>query len=233
MTMDALPPVNFEHYYRHAELSDHLRQVAAAEPGRVRLHNLHTTVEGREEWLVEVELPPRPPTRPPTSSTQPPRAGGLRHHRRPRAPRPTPHREDLHPLLSAVTFYIIPRVNPDGAEYALSTGGNIRSKFVPRPRKNGLHAQDLNGDGRICRCAGRIPTALPAGRGGPRLLVARKPGDEGPFYQMAQEGMIEDYDGGPIADAQRGFDFNRNWGYNWQPEHVQWGAGDYPFSNPR
>ncbi|MEI6499506.1 MAG: M14 family zinc carboxypeptidase, partial [Armatimonadota bacterium] len=146
--MSALPPITFDHYYRHAELSEHLRQVAAAEPERVRLHSLYTTPEGREEWLVEIG----------------PSGGGVPSylvHANLHAPEVSGTtaalvlieqlltREDLGDRLSEVAFHIIPRLNPDGAEYALVTGGNIRSKFVPRPRKNGLHAQDLNGDGLV------------------------------------------------------------------------------------
>jgi hypothetical protein len=33
-------------------------------------------------------------------------------------------------------------------------------------------------------------------------------------------------------DGPGGYDMNRNYGYNWQPDYVQRGAGDYPFSFP-
>ena len=29
-----------------------------------------------------------------------------------------------------------------------------------------------------------------------------------------------------------GYDMNRNWAYDWQPNYVQYGAKDYPFSQP-
>jgi hypothetical protein len=236
--MSDLPQVQFDHYYLHAELSEHLRKVAAAAPDRVRLHNLYTTPEGREEWLVEVTAPVR--DEPAYAESVP----AYLVHANLHAPEVSGTtaalvlldrllQEDCRELLSQVSFHLIPRLNPDGAEYALATGGNIRSKFQPRPRKNGLHAQDLNGDGNILQMRWEDPYGpYRLDEEDPRIMVARKPGDEGPFYQMAQEGLIEDYDGGPIADAIRGFDFNRNWGYNWQPEHLQWGAGDYAFSNP-
>lgn len=232
--MTNLPAVNFERYYRHHELTAHLRQAAAAAPERVRLHNLYTTTEGREEWLVEVADFT-------TTAAKP----AYLVHANIHAPEVSGTtaalvlleqlltRSDLQDLLREVTFYIIPRLNPDGAEYALVTGGQIRSKFEPRPRKNGLHPEDLNGDGLILQMRWQDPYGpYRLDDEDPRVLVARRQGDEGPFYHTAQEGLVEDYDGGAVHDAQRGFDFNRNWGYNWQPEHLQWGAGDYAFSVP-
>lgn len=228
--MSHLPPVNFDRYYRQRELTEHLQAVAAAEPERVRLHSLYTTPEGREEWLVEVGAPEAPAYLV-HANIHAPEVSGTTAALVLLAQLLT--REDLRELLQQVCFHIIPRVNPDGAEYALATGGSIRSKFVPRPRKNGLQAQDLNGDGLILQMRWEDPYGpYRIDEEDPRLMVPRKAGDAGPFYQVVQEGLIEDWDGGPIQDATRGFDFNRNWGYNWQPEHLQWGAGDYAFSNP-
>lgn len=232
--MNNLPAARFDDYYRHAELTDHLQQVAAAVPERVRLHKLYTTPAGREEWLVEA-----------TDFAGGVDKPGYLVHANIHAPEVSGTtaalvlldqlltRADLQDLLREVVFYIIPRLNPDGAEYALVTGGQIRSKFEPRPRKNGLRPKDLNGDGLILQMRWQDPYGPHRlDDEDPRILVARRPGDEGPFYQAAQEGLVEDYDGGAVHDALRGFDFNRNWGYNWQPEHLQWGAGDYAFSAP-
>lgn len=232
--MSNLPAVSFERYYLHAELTAHLQAVAAAAPDRVRLHSLYTTSEGREEWLLEV-------TDFAVGADKP----GYLVHANVHAPEVSGTtaalvlldqlltRADLQDLLREVVFYIIPRLNPDGAEYALVTGGQIRSKFEPRPRRNGLLPQDLNGDGLILQMRWQDPYGpYRLDDEDPRILVARRPGDEGPFYQTAQEGLVDDYDGGAVCDALRGFDFNRNWGYNWQPEHLQWGAGDYAFSVP-
>ncbi|MCE5238799.1 M14 family metallopeptidase [bacterium] len=234
--MTALPAVAFGEYYQHQELTEHLRQVAAAAPDRVRLHNIYTTPEGREEWLVEVtDLATGDPAARPgylvqanvhaveVSGTT---ASLVLIEQLLTDPAATA-------LLGEVAFYIIPRVNPDGAEYALTTSGQIRSKYEYRPRKNGLVARDLNGDGMILSMRWQDPFGpYRADEEDPRLLLRRRAGDAGPFYQMMREGMIEDYDGGPIQEAVRGLDFNRNWAVNWQPEHLQYGAGDHAFSNP-
>ncbi|MBI5089817.1 MAG: hypothetical protein HZB15_13425 [Actinobacteria bacterium] len=53
------------------------------------------------------------------------------------------------------TFYVVPRVNPDGAEWALADSPQYRRSSVrPWPwsdahRDPGLHARDIDGDGRI------------------------------------------------------------------------------------
>lgn len=234
--MASLPPLQYDRYYRHDELTQHLQALAAADPARVRLHNLYTTLSGREEWLVEV-----------TDFT----AGcagdkpGYLVHANIHAPEVSGTTAALRflerllteaefsDLLTDVVFYVIPRVNPDGAEYALATGGAIRSKFEVRPCKNGLVPQDINGDGLILQMRWPDPFGpYVPDEVDPRLMRLRGPGDQGPFYEMTTEGVVLDYDGGPLQHAQRGYDFNRNWGHNWKPEPVQWGAGDYAFSQP-
>jgi murein tripeptide amidase MpaA len=234
--MPDLPAVQYDHYYGHAELSAHLRALLAARPEHVRLHNLYTTQEGREEWLVEVTDcaaggPEEKPGYLVHANVHAPEVSGTTAALR-LIERLLTERE-FGDVLAEMACYVIPRANPDGAEYALTTSGPIRSKFQVRPCKNGLVPQDLNGDGLILHMRWEDPFGpYAADEADPRILRAREPEDEGPFYQMATEGVLLDYDGGPIESAVRGFDFNRNWGSNWKPEHLQWGAGDYAFSQP-
>lgn len=233
--MAAISPVGFDRYYTHAALTEHLQGVAAAAPGRVRLHDLYTTAEGRPEWLAEVTDFAAGPTeeRPAYlvhANVHAPEVSGttaalvLIEH--------LLTDPDLADLLQDVVFYVVPRVNPDGAEYALTTGGAIRSKFEYRSRRNGLIAQDLDGDGLVLSMRWQSPFGMHrVDDEDERVMVSRHAGDPGPFYHVVPEGLIENYDGGDVHEALRSFDFNRNWGYNWQPEHIQWGAGDYAFSN--
>jgi hypothetical protein len=136
-------------------------------------------------------------------------------------------------LLSGAAFYVIPRLNPDGAEYALQTGGAIRSRFETRRESNTLIPQDVNDDGLILSMRYQDDSGnLKLDPDEPRRLIRREPNDRGPFYRVATEGVIHDWNGGAFREATRTFDWNRNWGANWQPEHAQFGAGDYPFSEP-
>ena len=143
-------------------------------------------------------------------------------------------------ILDEQVVYVVPRLNPDGAELALSEQPKyIRSGTRPYPfedKQDGLHAEDIDGDGRILQM--RIPDPdrrleglrpRPAadgqarpGRGGRRLLPA------------LPEGVIENYDGHiiTIAPALEGLDFNRNFPADWRPEGEQRGAGDFPGSEP-
>jgi murein tripeptide amidase MpaA len=143
-------------------------------------------------------------------------------------------------ILDEQVVYVVPRLNPDGAELALADKPRyIRSGSRPYPfpdRQDGLHEEDVDGDGRILQM--RIPD--PAGDWkaadrDPRLLVKRGPDEEGgQYYRLLDEGLIENYDGHIIKQAPplQGLDFNRNFPGAWRPEGEQRGAGDYPGSEP-
>ena len=49
---------------------------------------------------------------------------------------------------------------------------------------------------------------------------------------LGTEGIDNDDDGLINEDDLGGYDMNRNYGFNWQPHYVQYGAGPYPFSYP-
>jgi hypothetical protein len=64
----------------------------------------------------------------------------------------------------------------------------------------------------------------------PRLMVRVKPGEKGEWTVLGDEGIDNDGDGRVNEDAEGYVDPNRNWGFDWAPEYVQSGAGQYPFS---
>jgi len=151
-----------------------------------------------------------------------------------------PKDEQAKRLLDTCTFYIVPRLNPDGAELAMADIPQyVRSGVRPYPyedKQDGLHAKDLDGDGRILQM--RIPD--PNGQWkvsslDPRLMEKRAPDEvDGQFYRLLTEGEIENYDGFliPAARPLRGLDFNRNYPFEWRGEDEQRGAGPYPASEP-
>ena len=141
--------------------------------------------------------------------------------------------------LDTRTFYVCPRVNPDGAEWALAdkpkfTRSSTRPYPVDEEPLEGLLEQDIDGDGRIL--AMRIPD--PNGPWKecpeePRLLTRRQPTEEGgTYFRLLPEGQIKDYDGVLIQLQPRKerLDLNRNFPYNWRQENEQRGAGPYPTS---
>jgi murein tripeptide amidase MpaA len=141
-------------------------------------------------------------------------------------------------LLDSSAFYIVPRLNPDGAAQTLAdTPHLIRSGTRPYPfdeEAPGLHRQDMDGDGRVLQM--RIPD--PNGDWqvsdlDPRLMKRRGPDDQGgQYYRLFPEGRVHEYDGYLIqmARSRQGLDFNRNFPFEWQPENEQSGAGPYPAS---
>ena len=143
--------------------------------------------------------------------------------------------------LDTRAFYVCPRVNPDGAEWALAEVPRlIRSSTRPYPYDEepigGLIREDMDGDGRILSM--RI-----ADSNGPwklcsedkRILVRREPAETGgQYYRLLPEGRLEDHDGVTIrlqARKER-LDLNRNFPAYWRTENEQAGAGPFPTSEP-
>jgi murein tripeptide amidase MpaA len=141
-------------------------------------------------------------------------------------------------LVDTSTFYIVPRVNPDGADLALADNPRfIRSGVRPYPwddLQEGLHTQDIDGDGRILQIRIEDPNGdWKTSSLDPRLLERRALDDHGDrYYRLLPEGLIEDYDGYiiKVAPPLQRLDFNRNFPAEWRPEKEQQGAGPYPTS---
>jgi murein tripeptide amidase MpaA len=148
--------------------------------------------------------------------------------------------EQITRQLDQSTYYIVPRVNPDGAEWAMSSNPRyVRSGVRPYPwqeNDEGLLAQDINADGKILQMRIIDPNGdWKISSLDPRLMEKRNP-DEfgGTYFRLLPEGLLEDYDGHVIKIARplQGLDFNRNFPFQWRTEGEQEGAGPYPASEP-
>lgn len=143
--------------------------------------------------------------------------------------------------LETRAFYVCPRVNPDGAEWALADAPKIiRSSTRPYPYDEepltGLVREDIDGDGRILSMRILDPNGpWKASDQDPRLLVRRDPVETGGrYYRVLPEGRIDAWDGVTLklqARKER-LDLNRNFPAFWRGEHEQPGAGPYPTSEP-
>jgi hypothetical protein len=145
-------------------------------------------------------------------------------------------------LLNERVFYLVPTINPDGRDTWLHnahTASSSRTGIAPTDNdRDGLidedDVDDLNGDGHITQ----MRMADPHGRYVPHpdfpetLMVRVEPGKRGQYSLLGREGIDNDQDGRINEDGLGGYDMNRNWAFDWQPEYVQRGAKDYPFCLP-
>jgi hypothetical protein len=143
-------------------------------------------------------------------------------------------------LVNERVFYVIPTVNPDGRDYFMhGPGGNARGGHVPVDDDNdGLFDEDgpddLNGNGvieQIRKYVGMGNGDMRKSKVDPRIMEPAPPG-EGDYVLLGSEGIDNDGDGRVNEDDLGGYDPNRNWAADWQPDYVQSGAMDYPFELP-
>jgi hypothetical protein len=144
-------------------------------------------------------------------------------------------------LLKDKVFYILPTVNPDARQYFMdepNSGDTPRSGLVPMDNdRDGLLDEDkyddLNNDGIISMMRRKSPDGkFRTDPKDPRRMIRVNPGEKGEYEFLGLEGIDNDGDGLVNEDGVGGYDPNRDYGINWEPNYVQWGAGKYPFSFP-
>lgn len=240
-------PIDFSEYLLYDDLTAHLHGLVAAYPELARVESLGTSWRGRDIWAFTV-------TNTATGSDENKPAFYIDAHIHAEEVATshtalytlwyllTRYGEDAEVtwLLDNTAFYILPRVNPDGAEISLTTGhhwcGNGR--YLPgEEQTQGLCQQDINGDGLIVQMRLEDPTGeWKISKDDPRLMVQRPPGeqDDGPYYRLYREGVIKgNWDGVTITiERPRDGNLNRNYPAGWRPEFREYGAGEYPLSEP-
>lgn len=236
--------LRFDHFYRYDELKAFLDQAVADYPGFCSLSSIGKSYEGRDLWCLTVTNPATGPAaeKPAMYIDGNIHAGEvtgshvclytIRHLLARYGSDP-----EVTKLLDTRAFYILPRVNPDGAELYLTTPAMLRSSVRPYPdeeQKEGLRAEDVNGDGMILQMRVEDPAGpWKVSQKDPRLMVLRAPDDdEGVCYRIYPEGKIYGEPGVPleVVRGKYGLDINRNFPANWTL--GQSGAGPYPLSEP-
>lgn len=239
----------FDRFLRHDELTGWLHAVAAAHPGLVTIESYGTSHEGRELWLATI-------TDASTGAhdTKPAHwvdanihsievTGGvaalhLIHH----LVAGFGTDDTVTRALRTRTFYVAPRVNPDGVEWALADSPRYRRSSVrawpwrDAHRAPGLHERDIDGDGRVLTM--RIPDPdgwWMASELDGRIMKPVPPEGVGAGvarYRLLDEGELIDHDGFtiPTPAPPQGLDMNRNFPAGWGTE-VR-GSGDHPMSEP-
>jgi murein tripeptide amidase MpaA len=240
--------IAFDRFYRYAELTEILHGFARDHPDLVAIEAIGRSHEGREIWVLTV-----------TSARTGPAAekpafwvDGNIHATEVAASAANlyflhtlvtqyGHDPDITRALDTRAFYVCPRINPDGAEWALADKPKwIRSSTRPYPHDEedieGLTVEDIDGDGRILQMRISDPNGVwKPHPDEPRLMVRRDPTETGgTYYRLLPEGRIEGYDGFMLLVKKpvQGLDLNRNFPGSWRQEFEQVGAGPYPASEP-
>lgn len=244
-----MPQVRFDTYYRYEALTRLLHAFAEEYPQLVRIASIGKSYEGRDIWLLTItnfatgaaeEKPALWVDGNIHASEVSPSSACL--YLIDRLTREYGTHEKITRCLDTRAFYICPRVNPDGAEWALADKPKIiRSSTRPYPYDEdpigGLVVEDIDGDGRMLMM--RIPD--PNGNwkkhpDEPRLMVRRDPDEVGgEYYRILPEGRFDEpFDPAilTIQPKKEGLDLNRNFPSNWRQEYEQSGAGPYPTSEP-
>jgi len=238
--------LQWDRYYSQQEVDDVLQALHAAYPRLTTLQSLGKSEEGRDIWELTINNPATG-----EESAKPAiYADGAIHGNEIQATEVCLYLawqildkydkwDRMTAVVDSTVFYIVPTINVDSrARFFTDPGGYDigRTARVPHDDDHdGLVDEDdyddLDGDGRILQMRIRDPFGRwRSDPDDPRVMVRVKPGEQGQWTLLGTEGIDNDGDGRINEDVPGYLDMNRNWGFAWQPESIQSGAGDYPFS---
>jgi len=241
-----MPQLDFTSYLRPHEVEAALKGFAEEYPQLTALSSIGKSHEGREIWcLALTNKETGPDTEKPAlwldaniHATEVTGCMGALHVIQ-RVLTAYGKEERITQLLDTRALYVVPCLNPDGMEQALTSPVYVRSgtrRYPYEDERDGLYPADINGDGLILQMRVVDPDGgWKVSEKDPRLMRRRGPDDHGgTYYRVYTEGRIRNYDGFTvkIAPPAQGLDFNRNFPYIWAPEGLQRGAGPYPGSEP-
>ena len=233
-------------YYDYEAMTAELKALAASHAELARLYSIGQSFAGRDVWVMEISNPKTGP-----SENKPAYYLDAQIHAEEHATSSVAlytidyllsnygKDEEVSRLLDQQVFYIIPRINPDGAELSLKEPYNRwcgNGRFSPEEiRQSGLIEKDINGDGFIVRMRVKDPKGeWKKSSLDPRLMVQREPGEEGgEYYRLYPEGFIKDFDGvNVVIEKPQDGNMNRNFPVNWRSDKLEYGAGELPLSEP-
>jgi len=237
--------LSFDHFYDHTELTEALKALQKANPQLMKLISLGKSYEGRDIWGVVLNNPKTGPEEHKSGFY----IDGNIHGNEIQGTEVALYaiwyllnnygRTELATrLLDERVFYVIPTMNPDSRDYFVNKREIYRSGVIPVDEdQDGLAdedgPEDLDGDGFITTMRKKDPNGrFKAHPDDSRILIPVRPGQKGEYTLLGTEGIDNDGDGNINEDRLGGYDMNRNYGFNWQPNYVQYGAGEYPFCFP-
>ncbi|QKK09669.1 MAG: peptidase M14 [Planctomycetota bacterium] len=240
--------IAFNRYYTYTELVDHMHAIANAYPEIVTLEQIGLSGLGRPLYVATVNAPNTGPA----GSKPAMWIDGNVHGNEIQAAevvlyslwyltRAYGHNEDLTELLDNYSFYFMVSQNPDGRDYwfeEANTPNSSRSNQRPVDNdRDGFFDEDppddLDGDGSITTMWKPDPDGRwKRDEKDPRVFYRVGQDEVGEWTRLGSEGIDNDGDGRTNEDGPGGDDMNRNWPSDWKPNYVQYGAGEFPLSNP-
>ncbi len=234
-------------YSDHAALSRALDQLAKDHPGAVRVESLAKTREGRDVWLatvgrvVEKGAAAAKPALLVVANLEADHVVGS--HVALGLVARLAEGDGKDPAVTKIlddrTVYVVPRLNPDGAErlFQGSPRVDFRANLTPIDRDrdgkfNEDGPNDLDGDGfaLAMRTKDARATLVPDAKDARILRKADPIKGERPVYSEATEGVDDDGDGLIDEDPVGGVNLNRNWPQGWTEHNPE--AGVSPASEP-
>lgn len=240
--------VAFNRFYNYDEYTDVLKKLAAAYPELLTLQSIGKSEQGREMWLVTLNNPKT------GADTEKPAMwiDGNVHGNEIQAGETVIYSiwylaksydkvDSLTRLMDRCAFYFLPSQNPDGRDNWFknpTTPHDYRSG--QRPTDNDFDGlvdedgpEDLDGDGNIGIMWRFDPNGdFRRNRDDPRIIERAPEGEKGELSFAGSEGIDNDGDGQINEDGPGGYDMNRNWPTDWQPDYIQFGAGEAPLDRP-
>ncbi len=237
-------PLRFDHYYSYAQVNEALRALHKAYPKITHLDLIGHSDEGREMWSININNP--------KTGDELSKPGlyvdGNIHGNEIQASEVALYylnyvltnygkNKRVTDMLDRTVTYCVPSVNVDGRFHFFNDKGkisNTRGLRIPKDDdRDGLIDEDpmddLDGDGNITRMRKKVPFGdYRLDPNDPRIMIRVAEDEIGDYTILGSEGIDNDGDGLVNEDGAGYVDPNRNWGFNWQPNYVERGAGAYP-----
>lgn len=240
--------MQWDRYHDNAQITDFCKKLAAAYPELVRFESIGKSYEGRDILMLSVtDFKHGNPDRKPGFYID-----GNIHSNELQGSEISMYTAwylaenyysvpFIKELLQDKIFYIAPTINPDSRDYFIYQPNTPHSSRTGRrPFDNdgdGLIAEDLyddlDGDGNIVMMRRKSPSGQwKADPDFPARMIRVAPSEVGEYEMLGFEGIDNDGDGQVNEDITGTYDPNRDWGWNWQPNYIQWGALFYPGTLP-
>ncbi len=241
--------LRFDHWYDYAEMTEALHDLVDAYPNLLTIESIGKSVGDRNLWLITLNNAATGNDRDKTAMF----IDGNIHGNEIQAAETVLYSiwylcksygviDRITELIDERSFYFLPMENPDGREVWFHQPANphyLRGGIRPVDNDHdGLLDEDgpddLDGDGHITSMWIKDPLGrYEIDEDDPRFF-SRVSSDDPPggWSRLGEEGIDNDDDGKVNEDGIGGYDPNRNWPADWQPEWIQYGATDYPFSLP-